>query len=106
MLQGLVAVIVREGRVLLIESARAVRHAGHWTPPGGHIEPGETQSEAVRREVAEELGVDGTPLEKPWECPTDDGRYTLHWWTIALQHSSCGPEPSEVSAVKWVTVPE
>lgn len=34
--------------------------ADDWIPPGGHIEPGETPSEAVIREMKEELGVDIT----------------------------------------------
>ena len=34
--------------------------ADDWIPPGGHIEPGETPSETVIREMKEELGVDIT----------------------------------------------
>lgn len=32
--------------------------ANDWIPPGGHIEPGESPSDAVVREMKEELGVD------------------------------------------------
>lgn len=31
-----------------------------WIPPGGHIEPGETPSQAAVREMGEELGVEIT----------------------------------------------
>lgn len=34
--------------------------ADDWIPPGGHIESGETPSDAVIREMKEELGVDIT----------------------------------------------
>jgi 8-oxo-dGTP pyrophosphatase MutT (NUDIX family) len=50
------AVVVREGRYLLVEeyaSGRAVVNQ-----PGGHIEAGESPEEAVIREVLEETGCD------------------------------------------------
>ena len=36
------------------------KKANDWIPPGGHIEPGETPSEAAIREMKEELGVEIT----------------------------------------------
>ncbi len=47
------AVVVRDGRVLLVQE----RTAGYWFFPGGHVEEGETPEEAVVRELGEELGV-------------------------------------------------
>ena len=53
--------VVRDGRVLLARrSSRMARGAGQWTGPGGHIEPGETAEEAVRRELREEVALDVT----------------------------------------------
>ncbi len=37
------------------------KKADDWIPPGGHIEPGETPSEAAIREMKEELACDITP---------------------------------------------
>jgi 8-oxo-dGTP pyrophosphatase MutT (NUDIX family) len=34
------------------------KRLGRWMQPGGHIDPGETPSEASRREAFEELGLD------------------------------------------------
>lgn len=50
------AVIVEDGRLLLVERARPPS-AGRWAVPGGQVEPGETLSEAVQREVREETGL-------------------------------------------------
>lgn len=53
-----IALLVRDGRALL-----AHRHPGRrwypdvWDLVGGHIEPGETPEQAVRRECLEEIGV-------------------------------------------------
>jgi 8-oxo-dGTP pyrophosphatase MutT (NUDIX family) len=33
------------------------KKAADWIPPGGHIEPGETPSQAAIREMSEELGI-------------------------------------------------
>jgi 8-oxo-dGTP diphosphatase len=47
-------IVVRDdGRVLVIQR----RDNGHWEPPGGVLELDETFDEGVRREVAEETGV-------------------------------------------------
>jgi 8-oxo-dGTP diphosphatase len=48
-------VIVRGGRIALIERHRAGQH--YYAVPGGGIEKGETVAEAAQREAEEELGV-------------------------------------------------
>jgi len=50
------AVAVRDGALLLVQRA-ADPHAGKWTVPGGHVEPGETLAHAVERETNEETGL-------------------------------------------------
>ncbi|GLY51073.1 NUDIX hydrolase [Lentzea sp. NBRC 102530] len=45
------------GRLLLVEPT----YKPHWEIPGGVIEHGETPSEACRREVFEELGLEREP---------------------------------------------
>jgi 8-oxo-dGTP diphosphatase len=52
--------IVFQGRsVLLVQRGRGAR-SGMWSPPGGHIEPGETARDAAMREIREETGVVAT----------------------------------------------
>ncbi len=50
------ALIVREGRVLLVK--RAIEPGvGKWAFPGGHVDRGETIEEAALRETLEECGA-------------------------------------------------
>lgn len=50
------AVIIKASKVLLIKRTR--ENAVYWVIPGGAVEKGETNEEAVIRESKEELGVD------------------------------------------------
>lgn len=52
------AAIVREGRVLATRRGPALDQAGLWEFPGGKVERDEKPIDALRREVAEELGID------------------------------------------------
>ncbi len=53
-----VALIDRDGRVLLTRRPEGKQMAGLWEFPGGKIEPGETPEAALIRELHEELGID------------------------------------------------
>jgi 8-oxo-dGTP diphosphatase len=61
-LVGVGAVIVEQGRVLLVQ--RGTEPAkGKWSIPGGLIDVGESLREGVAREVREETGLLVEPLE-------------------------------------------
>ena len=51
------AAIVHEGRLLAARRRYPVELAGGWELPGGKVEPGEGESEALVRECTEELGI-------------------------------------------------
>lgn len=53
-----VALIDRDGRVLLARRPEGKAMAGLWEFPGGKVEPGETPEAALIRELREELGID------------------------------------------------
>lgn len=61
-----VGVLIRpDGRFLLASRPAGKPYANYWEFPGGKLEPGESVSEALARELHEELGVDIGPAV-PW----------------------------------------
>ena len=52
------AVIVRDGHVLICQRKPHQDFPLQWEFPGGKIEPGEETTAALRRELAEELGIE------------------------------------------------
>lgn len=58
---GVGAIIVEEGRVVLVKRAH-LPLLGEWSIPGGAVELGETVREAVIREAREETGLDVEPV--------------------------------------------
>lgn len=59
---GVGAVLVHEGRVLLIRRGKEPLR-GRWVVPGGTVEVGETLEDALVREILEETGLVVRPRE-------------------------------------------
>lgn len=62
-----------DGDVLLIEKQRPDWQRGKWNGVGGHIEPGESDAEAMRREFREETGADVHGWDHVATLVTDHG---------------------------------
>jgi 8-oxo-dGTP diphosphatase len=50
--------IIAERKVLVAQRIRPPELAGRWELPGGKVAAGESEPEALARELAEELGVE------------------------------------------------
>ncbi len=50
------AVVRRGGRILVTRRHPDGERGGQWEFPGGKVEPGESEPEALAREIREELG--------------------------------------------------
>ena len=92
------AVVVDDaGRYLLVLRGREPAR-GSWSVPGGRVEPGETDAEAIAREVREETGLDVEVLELVGyvERPGPDGStYAIHDYRCRL---TAGSDPEAARA--------
>jgi len=100
---GVVVVVRRGGRYLVIRRAPGVPVPGAWCFVGGAIEPGETQAEAVVREFREEVGASVRPVERVWEYERPDGLLRLFWWRAELLNGDLRANPDEVAELRWCT---
>ncbi|CAM3287268.1 CTP pyrophosphohydrolase [Klebsiella spallanzanii] len=55
------AIIERNGQILLAKRPPHADQPGMWEFAGGKVEPGETQAQALTRELQEELGIVAQP---------------------------------------------
>jgi len=103
---GVGAVIVQDGRVLLVQRGRDPMK-GQWTLPGGVLEVGESLVEGVAREVREETGLEIEVLELVElldRIHREDGRVRFHYVIADYLCRVTGGElhaASDADAVRW-----
>ena len=110
LLVSAVALIDRDGRVLLAQRPEGKTMAGLWEFPGGKIEPGETPEKALIRELDEELGINTAasclaPLSfASHSYGPSDNRPAFHllMMLFVCRRWQGRPQPIEGGALKWV----
>ncbi len=99
------AAIVADGRVLGCERAEPPETAGRWEFPGGKVEPGENDREALVRECEEELGVKVAIGDRVGaDVPLAHGWAVLRVWLATLV--SGDPQPLEHRSLRWLGMDE
>ncbi len=101
-----VGVIVTRGNEVLLIHRKGPHGAGTWSPPGGHLEFGETPEQCAVREAQEETGLDVTRLA--FRAITNDvfeseGTHYITIWMSAA-YSGGTPtvsDPEEVTELGW-----
>lgn len=106
MLVAAVALVDRDGRVLLAQRPEGRSMAGLWEFPGGKLEPGESPEAALIRELHEELAID------TWEsclAPLSFASHAYDDFHLLMPLFACRkwdgvPQPREHAALRWATV--
>lgn len=104
--RGAVAIILRDGRMLVIRRSQWVRAPRTICFPGGGIQDGESECQTLIRECREEIGLTVRPLRRLWECQTA-WQVRLGWWLAEIAADAVPvADPAEVEAIYWVTPAE
>lgn len=105
--RGAVAICPRaDGRLLVIRRAAGVIAPLMYCFPGGGLEPGESEAEALVREMREETAVTVRPVRRVWRCRTA-WNVELAWWLARLPVGvEPVPDPAEVASIHWFTPAE
>ena len=102
--QGAIAVVCRGACLLVIRRSQVVVAPGTFCFPGGAIEAGETEPQALQREFAEELGAELRPRQRIWQSVTP-WNVRLAWWLADLDPAAeLRPNLDEVESFHWLTI--
>lgn len=94
------AAIIDGGRLLVAQRSEPPALAGGWELPGGKVDPGERDEDALVRECKEELDVEvrlDRRVEGEWHIPPSA---VLRVWTASIVTGR--PRALEHTALRWV----
>ncbi len=99
---GAVAIIVEEGRFLVIRRSQFVRAPNLLCFAGGTIEAGESPEQTIVRELREELALESQARQHVWQSRTAWG--TLLEWILVERDAASQPVayPQEVAEWMWL----
>jgi 8-oxo-dGTP diphosphatase len=101
------AAVISGSRVLVAQRVRPPELAGRWELPGGKVAPGESERDALARELAEELGLGMGDIAVGDRLGADiplNESMTLRAYRVRLLGGE--PHPRDHRALRWVTAAE
>ena len=101
-IEAAIAVIEKDGRFLIQKRPAGGLLAGLWEFPGGKVEPGESPTAALRREIREELGVEVENVRRLTSVRHAYTRFrvTLHAYACGIRDQDFRTGPRR----RWVTL--
>jgi 8-oxo-dGTP diphosphatase len=96
--------VIADSKVLIAQRVRPPELAGRWELPGGKVTAGETEPEALARELAEELGVEVQVGPRLGDDVALNPTMTLRAYAATLVRGE--PQPHDHAALRWVSASE
>jgi 8-oxo-dGTP pyrophosphatase MutT (NUDIX family) len=104
-----VAVVARDGEVLLIWRHRFITDSWGWEVPGGWSEPGEDPQTTIRREIEEETGWRADSVRKLLDYNAISGIGDMHFSLFVARGAERVGAPQDVSETdraEWKSLTE
>ena len=95
---------MEDGRVLCARRGPPQRHPGLWELPGGKVEPGESDAQALQRELEDELRVSVHVAEYIGTSAHDYPDLKIDLVAYVCQITRGQPEPVEHAELRWVAL--
>lgn len=105
-LEVVAACLVKEDRFLLCRRPMHKARGGQWEFPGGKVESGETNQQAIERELREELGIQVLAKEELAGVEHDYPELSIRLTLIKTTLTEGKPRLLEHSELAWVTAGE
>ncbi len=96
------AILEKDGRFLVAKRKEGDRFAGLWEFPGGKQEPGESPEDCLRRELAEEFGVETEVGEFLGAVSYESAAFSLELRAYAVKHLTGTYKLRDHEEIRWV----
>ena len=103
---GTVAIVVEDGKFLLLEDSRAPM-SGYWGPPHGRCSSTDpSEEDCVIREVLEETNLNVRPIKKLWTTKADRKVDAISFWLVEVLGGNMKMDEKETRNYGWFTLEE
>ena len=92
----------RDGRILIADRTRSRSLKDHWEFPGGKVNAGETSEDALRRELAEELGIEIAAVSRFLHAEHDYPHISVAIEFFLVSSWEGTPDGLEGQQIRWV----
>jgi mutator protein MutT len=97
-----IAVIFREGKILICQRRADDAFGGLWEFPGGKCEAGESAETCLRREIREELAGEITALESLGQIEHDYEKFSVRLRPFLCALAGGEPRPIGCAQAIWI----